>query len=107
MQRYPKELAEFVQFSMSDRSTVLKFIPIDNGIGQGDPPSMPYYTVFNAGLVAVAQGPNECAVAFVDDVVLLAIGTDFNATHHILQNRMTRPGGATQWADEHNSYFQN
>jgi hypothetical protein len=61
MQHYPKKLAEFVQFSMSDGSTVLKFddflsqpIPIDNGIGQGDPPSMPYYTVFNAGLVAVA-----------------------------------------------------
>jgi len=40
MRRFPTELAHFIESSMSDRSTVLKFddytsqpIPIDNGIG--------------------------------------------------------------------------
>jgi len=51
---------------MSDRSTVLKLddftsqpILIDSGIGQGDPPSMSYCTIYNSGLIEVATGPNE------------------------------------------------
>jgi hypothetical protein len=67
---------------------------------------MPYYIVFNAGLLEVATGPNECAVMFVDDVVYLAIGNDFDSTHSTLHDMMTRDGGAIRWADEHNSRFE-
>src|SRR5882762_2021581 len=71
MRRFPMELTHFIESSMSDHCMILKFddyislpIPIDSGIGQGDPPSMPYYTIFSSGLLDVAQGPNERAVAF-------------------------------------------
>ena len=99
MRQFPVELAHFTKSSMSDRSTVLKFddytsqpIPIDNGIGQGDPPSMPYYTIFDSGLIEVAKGPKERAVAFVDDVVYLAIGSTFEETHTTLRSMLLRPG---------------
>jgi len=91
MRRFPTELAHFIESSMSNHSTVLKFdnytsppIPIDSSIGQGDPPSMPYYTIFNSGLIEVAIGPKERAIAFVDNVVFLAISSTFEETHAIL-----------------------
>src|SRR5882762_10300347 len=91
MRRFPTELSHFIESSMSDCSTVLKFddytsqpIPIDNGIGQGDPPSMPYYTIFDSGLIEVAKGPKEQAIAFVDNVAYLAIGSNFVETHATL-----------------------
>jgi len=98
---------------MSNHSTVLKFddytsqpIPIDSGISQGDPPSMPYYTIFNSGLIEVAKGPNECAIAFVDDVVYLAIGSNFEETHATLQDMLSHPNGALDWVKTHNSSFE-
>jgi len=113
MRHFPRELAQFIESSMSDCSTVLTFddftsqpIPIDSGIGQGDPPSMPYYTIFNSGLIEVAKGPNERAVAFVDDIVYLAIGNDFTETHATLCDMLMCPDGAITWANTHNSSFE-
>ena len=98
---------------MSGCSTVLKFdnftsppILIDSGIGQGDPPSMPYYTIFNSGLIEVASGPNEQAAAFIDDMVFLAIGPDFEKMHAILHDMLLCPTGAFEWAKSHNSSFE-
>jgi len=113
MRRYPKALADFIQYSTTNRSTTLRFddfesepIPVDCGIGQGDPPSMSYYIIYNSSLIEVAKGNNERAVAFVDVVVFLAIGADFTETHGILHDMMTRQHGALQWALEHNSRFE-
>ena len=113
MRRFPTELAHFIESSMSDHSTVLKFddytslpISIDSGIGQGDLPSMPYYTVFNSGLIEVARGPNKKAIAFVDNTVYLAIGPNFEDTHAILQDMLLCPKGALDWAKTHNSSFK-
>ena len=85
------ELTHFTESSMSDHCMILKFddyislpIPIDSGIGQGNPPSMPYYTIFSSRLVDIAKGPKEQVVAFVDDVVFLAIGFTFEETHTTL-----------------------
>src|SRR5258706_4080772 len=113
MRRYPKALVDFIQYSMTNHTTTLRFddftsepISIDCGIGQGDPHSMSYYIVYNTGLIEVAKGNKECTVAFVDDIVFLAIGADFAETHSTLHDMMTRQHGALQWADKHNSRFE-
>jgi len=82
-------------------------IHINNGIGQGNPGSMPGFNFFNADLLDISMGrKNELVLAFVDDVVLLAIGMDFVQMHDILSDMMTCLGGALQWSREHNSPFE-
>ncbi|KIJ58962.1 hypothetical protein HYDPIDRAFT_66631, partial [Hydnomerulius pinastri MD-312] len=56
------------------------WIPILNGIGQGDPLSMVLYIIYNSDLIDVAEssGRRERALAFVDDTVFIAIGKDFH-----------------------------
>ena len=81
-------------------------IKIDNGIGQGDPLSMALYQYYNADLLDVPQAPNEDAAAYVDDAILVATAKSFEETHKILEDMMTRTGGAKEWAKEHNSKFE-
>jgi len=110
----PRDFIRFMRLTLEGRQTTLCFdgyvsapIPINNGIGQGDPGSMPGFNFFNADLLDISKGrKNELVLAFVDNAVLLAIGTDFMQTHAILRDMMTRPGGALQWSKEHNSPFE-
>ena len=110
----PQDLIRFMRQILEGRQTTLCFngyasapIPIDNGIGQGDPGSMPGFNFSNADLLDISKGrKNERVLAFVDDAVLLAIGSDFAETHDILKDMMTRQGGAMQWSREHNSPFE-
>jgi hypothetical protein len=61
--KVPEEYMLFVEWMLSGRRTRLKFddflsdwVPIDNGIGQGDPLSMILYLYYNADLIEVASG---------------------------------------------------
>ena len=42
----------------------------------------------------------------VDDAALIAIGPDFEATHHILQNMLEQRDGSYDWSRDHNSKFK-
>ncbi|KIK40055.1 hypothetical protein CY34DRAFT_30125, partial [Suillus luteus UH-Slu-Lm8-n1] len=84
--RLPESMVGFTERLLNGRCTQLKFdghlsdwIPITNGIGQGDPLSMILYIIYNADLVDVAKGrtKKERTLAFVDDTAFIAIGNDF------------------------------
>ncbi|KIK20052.1 hypothetical protein PISMIDRAFT_78282, partial [Pisolithus microcarpus 441] len=88
--KVPTTLVLFVERLLHGRHTKLKFdgyisdwIPINNGIGQGDPISMLLYIIYSADLADVpkANDKKEMALAFVDDMVLVTIGKNFTDTH--------------------------
>ena len=83
-----------------------KSIDIDNGIRQGDPLSMVLYQYYNADLLDVPKSNSELAAAYVDDTILIPTMKNFEDTHDILVNMMTRENRAIQWAKEHNSKFE-
>ena len=111
--KIPTDLVAFVTNMLKDRSTVLRFdgytsteIILNNGIGQGDPLSMALYQFYNADLLDIPQGKWESAIAYVDDAILVAEGTDFHQAHDRLSNMMLREDGALKWAEKHNSRFE-
>jgi ribonuclease HI len=111
--KLPHDIIKFVANMLKDRSTVLKFdgymserITLNNGIGQGDPLSMALYQFYNADLLDIPEGKDEEAIAYVDDAILITSGKDFQDTHDKLSAMMTRPGGAIEWAEKHNSRFE-
>jgi hypothetical protein len=57
----------------------MECIPIDNGIGQGDPLSMVMYQYYNTDLIDIPKHPDEDAVTYVDDAFMLASGKDFSS----------------------------
>jgi hypothetical protein len=64
--RVPKKLINFTAGMLEGRITTLKFddytsapIPIDNGIGQGDPMSMALYQFYNADLLDIPDAKHE------------------------------------------------
>ncbi|KIK32792.1 hypothetical protein CY34DRAFT_40737, partial [Suillus luteus UH-Slu-Lm8-n1] len=90
MRRIPDDIVSFTERVLTNRKTQLKFddftsdwIPIDNGIGQGDPLSMILYIIYSSDLVDIAkkrrgnESLKELTLAFVDDTALVAIGPDF------------------------------
>ncbi|OAX31976.1 hypothetical protein K503DRAFT_702843, partial [Rhizopogon vinicolor AM-OR11-026] len=99
---------------LTGRRTRLKFnntesdwIPINNGIGQGDPLSMIAYLIYCADLTDLANDKNsETALAFVDDTAFITTGRTFEETHSKLKDMMERPSWALQWSKEHNSKFE-
>ena len=82
------------------------WVPVTNGIGQGDPLSMLLYIIYSSDLVDVAKGPNELTLAFVDDTAFVAIGKRFQETHAILIDMLECEGGGYQWSSNHNSHFE-
>ena len=111
--KIPRVLISFIENMLKDRTTVLRFdgytsgaITLNNGIGQGDPLSMALYQFYNADLLDIPEGPDEGAIAYVDDAILMATGTNFHLTHEKLARMMTRKGGALEWAEKHNSRFE-
>ena len=110
MRRVPDKLINFVAGMLQGRITSLKFddhtsdpIPIDNGIGQGDPLSMALYQFYNADILDIPNSKNESAIAYVDDALLMATAKTFEEAHQMLSNMMTRQGGVTSWSTSHNS----
>lgn len=119
MRRIPGELIAFTERLLTHRQTQLKFdgftsdwIPINNGIGQGDPLSMILYIIYSSDLVDVArtrrgnEALKELTLAFVDDTAFIAIGKSFEDTHEILADMLERPGGGYEWSRAHNSKFE-
>jgi hypothetical protein len=93
--KIPTSLVDFTERALRGRRTRLSFdsylsnwIPITNGIGQGDPISMILYIIYNSDLVEVPKNKNKNALAFVDDTAFVAIGKDFNATHATLTDML-------------------
>ena len=85
---------------------VSDWVPITNGIGQGDPLSMLLYIIYSSDLVDVAKGPNELTLAFMDDTAFVTIGKTFQETHAILTDMLEHEGGGYQWSKNHNSCFE-
>ena len=108
--KVPLRYTNFVRSMLRERVTTLKFdgyssecIPIDNGIGQGDPLSMVMYQYYNADLIDIPKHPEEDAVAYVDDAFMLASGKDFPSAHQKLATMMSRDGGVEDWSKTHSS----
>ena len=106
----PKHIVNFTAKMLDNRETKLRFddytskaILINNGIGQGDPLSMGLYQFYNADLLDIPIEPNQLAIAYVDDAILYASGDNFEETHRILTNLMTKENGVISWLKDHNS----
>ena len=106
----PSKIVEFICKMLCRRVTTLKFdgytsepINIDNGIGQGDPLSMGMYQYYNADLIDILSKPEESAMAYVDDSVMIAIAKSFPEAHEKLLSMMMRAGGVIDWSTLHNS----
>jgi len=98
--KVPRKIVDFIHNMLQDWVTALKFdgytsepIKIDNGIGQGDPLSMGIYQYYNADLLDIPEDKGESAMAYVDDLVMIATADTFPEAHEKLQNMMTREGG--------------
>lgn len=109
----PGPLVDFAGNMLEDRRTTLRFddhtseeIPLNNGIGQGDPLSMALYQFYNADILEIPSAPNELAEAYVDDAILIATAKTFEAAHAQLAEMMTRPGGMIEWSKTHNSSIE-
>ena len=109
----PEHLVTFTEQLLQGRRTRLSFnghlsnwIPITNGIGQGDPLLMVLYIIYNSDLVEIAKGKSELTLAFVDDTAFIATGPNFEDTHKTLQNMLERQGGGFNWSAAHNSCFE-
>ena len=113
MHQLPKAITSYTEQLLRDRKTRLRFddymsewVPITNGIGQGDPLLMILYIIYNSDLVDVAKGKDKLALAFVDDTAFLAIGKTFEETHKILNDMLEHAGGGYHWSADHNSRFE-
>lgn len=114
MRRLPSALVEFTEHVLTGRKTQLRFddhtsdwIPVNNGIGQGDPLSMILYIIYDADLIDIAKGrKGESTLAFVDDTAFIAIGNSFEETHRILKDMLERTDGGFDWSQAHNSRFE-
>jgi len=109
-QRVPTKYTSFVHNILRERFTTLKFdgyvsdrIPIDNGIGQGDPLSMVLYQYYNMDLLDIPKCTKEDAVAYMDDTFMLASCKDFQSAHCKLAAMMGRAGGVEEWSKTYSS----
>jgi hypothetical protein len=108
--RISVKYAEFVCNMLENRVTTLKFdgftsdqIPINNGIGQGNPLLMVSYQYYNADLLDIPKQDGEDVVAYIDDSIMMATDTDFASTHCKLEEMMCRAEGVESWSKTHSS----
>ena len=111
--RLPEKLIAFAGLMLENRCTTLRFddhasetIPLNNGIGQGDPLSMALYQYYNADILEIPSKPQEAAEAYVDDAILIASAKTFEEAHQTLAEMMNRPGGMVDWSKSHNSSIE-
>ena len=111
--RIPAKLVRFIARSLTNRRTKIKFddyisgpLEVKNGIGQGDPLSMLLYILYNADLLELPDNDFEDAIGYVDDIAILATGTDFKETTQRIETMMVKEGGGLQWSKDHNSRFE-
>ena len=96
----PCRYTNFITGMLEGRTTFLRFddhtseaILINNGIGQGDPLSMLLYQYYNADLLDIPETANESAIAYVNDALILASAKNFEDTHQMISQMMTKDGG--------------
>jgi hypothetical protein len=113
MCRVPECFTDIVSLSLTGCTTCLKFnnfvsdpIQLMNGTTQGDPPSMIYYTFYNAPLLDTAKTKDELSPGFVNNSMMLAIGDSLASCHKRLKDMMEREGGGFKWSCTHNSPFE-
>jgi hypothetical protein len=111
--RVPEAYVLFVERLLDGRHTRLKFddflsewVPIDNGIGQGDPLSMILYLFYNADLLDIASGKGQVAVAYVDDANLYSEGSTYEEAYDSLRVMQLKEGGVKEWSQAHQSRFE-
>ena len=107
--RIPRKYSNFVGKMLHGRVTSLKFngymsapIHINNSIGQGDPLSMVLYQYYNTDLLDIPSNKDKDAMAFVDNLFMLAIADTFAKAHKILADMMGREGSIAEWTSTHN-----
>jgi len=82
----------------------LEPIPIDNGIGQGDPISLPSFNYYNVDLLELSETLR--ALGYVDDIMIMAVGKDFEETTQAICKQMEGENGGFKWSTNHNSKFK-
>ncbi len=108
--KVPLKIIDFIEEMLANRATRLRFdnyksdiIPIDNGIGQGDPLSMGLYQYYNADLLDIPDEANQLTIAYVNNALLYAAASTFEETHEILKRMMMKENGVIKWSKDHNS----
>jgi Reverse transcriptase (RNA-dependent DNA polymerase) len=109
--KVPKKIVQFIERLLRGRSTWLKFdnylseqIPIDNGVGQGDPVSLPSFNYYNTDLLELSTILQ--ALGYVDDAMVMAVGEDFEETTQAIHKHMEGGNGGFEWSADHNSRFE-
>ena len=97
---------------LTNKHTKLRFdgftsnwVNVDNGIVQGNPPSMLLYLFYNADLIASSQ-KEEAMIAYIDDASYYVEGLNFEEAYSKLQDMMHRGQGSYNWSKQHNSCFE-
>jgi hypothetical protein len=110
MQRVPECFINIVLLSLTGWTTCPKFddftlnlIPLTNGITQGDPSAMDYYSFDNAPPIKTAISEDELSPGFVDDSMMLTTGDSLDQCHTKLKDMMEWAGGGFEWSHFHNS----
>ncbi|KAJ7187283.1 hypothetical protein C8R46DRAFT_823260, partial [Mycena filopes] len=104
----PRQHTEWMMRRFAGRTTQLLFddytsapFDIDDGLDQGDPGSVTYYSFFNAPLARIHPDSG----IYVDDYHALAIGKNLVETSKALEDLVTEEGGVNEWGVTHNSVF--
>ena len=72
---------------------------IKEGIDQGNAHSLIAWIIYNHQILRIFKKLcKETRFLFVDDMVILVTGTDFEDTHNKLKDVMTRERGVMAWA---------
>jgi len=64
---------------------------------------MVLYQFYNTGLLDIPKKKEEDAMAFVDDMLMMATAENFTEIHRMLAHMMCREGGVLEWSKMHNS----
>ena len=65
------------------------------------------YIIYNADLLNLPDNPlTEDAIGYVDDIALMATGSNFEETTNHLKEIMVKEDGGLQWSIQHNSCFK-
>jgi hypothetical protein len=116
MRGIPQEYTDWIREKLTGHQTTIAFddyrsplIDIEAGLDQGCPISPLCYVFYNSPVIeAVSPGRSqkEMATGFIDDVVLLARGDNFEDANEKLRNIMEKENGVLQWARTHNCEFK-
>ncbi|GBE84774.1 RNA-directed DNA polymerase from mobile element jockey [Sparassis crispa] len=110
MQGVPVEIVDWIRHRLEGCHTHLIFddftsaiFEILSGIDQGCPLSVILYQFYNSDLLDSAK--LTLALGHIDDVALIATGSNFEETHDNLRHCMDHSDGAMMWSADHQSEF--